>query len=362
MVQTINDHRSRNSHCALTCSICFAIAFALVCSLSIAFSADNPPRAIEGENSTPTPKHRATHEERTQDTIALCAAEGEIDARQVRIEEELPTITDSDLPADHWAREWAGEYYVGDGLGMNVRILVAPKSGIVYTWHGCLGLYDGNHGDVIESFDLDKDGKADGLKINWSLHPKSGYDYNSEQYYFVRWNGADGKVARHYLVPESQLLSMVNDYNEGGYARDGMYSAPLKSDPSSNRPRAASKPVVGAPQLPDKWAKLLLTSPVDAKVTHASEPTFRNVTGNVNGTFAKVTFDKGSEDGLYLGLKAWFNQYSLQAARLTIIELDKHSAVAEFRAFSSQEMAVELPKVGDSIRLIDGSEKPKSDD
>ena len=44
--------------------------------------------------------------------------------------------------------EWAGEYYEGDGLGVNVSLLIAPEHGFVFEWHGCLGLYDRNYGCV----------------------------------------------------------------------------------------------------------------------------------------------------------------------------------------------------------------------
>src|SRR5262245_32032 len=44
--------------------------------------------------------------------------------------------------------EWAGEYYAGDGLGVNTSLAIAPKSGYVFEWHGCLGLYDRNYGAV----------------------------------------------------------------------------------------------------------------------------------------------------------------------------------------------------------------------
>src|SRR5262245_11234809 len=52
------------------------------------------------------------------------------------------------------AHPWAGEYYAGDGLGVNTVVLLAPKAGYVFEWHGCLGLYDRNYGPVAE-----KDGK-----------------------------------------------------------------------------------------------------------------------------------------------------------------------------------------------------------
>src|SRR5262245_58324101 len=151
---------------------------------------------------------------------------------------------------------------------MSVRILVAPTSGITYTWNGCMGLYDGNHGDIVEAFDLDGDGRSDGLKIKWVLQTKSDYDFDSESFYFVRWSGANGGRGRQYIVPEEQMMELVNDYNQGGFARDALYHAPMKYDRAAgenpHRVRSAL-PVEGAPQLPAKWATLLITEPIVAK-------------------------------------------------------------------------------------------------
>lgn len=47
--------------------------------------------------------------------------------------------------------EWAGSYYKGDGLGMNVTLSPAPKSGFVYQNYGCMGLSDQNSGAVHAS-------------------------------------------------------------------------------------------------------------------------------------------------------------------------------------------------------------------
>ena len=74
-----------------------------------------------------------------------------VEARRKEIEKELKALDRTKLKADDWAKEWAGTYSTGDGLGMNVRIAVAPKSGITYTWHGCQGLYDANHGEIVEA-------------------------------------------------------------------------------------------------------------------------------------------------------------------------------------------------------------------
>src|ERR1051325_7519917 len=57
----------------------------------------------------------------------------EAERRLARIKAEIARLRD---------HEWAGEYYWGDGLGANVSLVVSPKSGFVFTWNGCMGLYD----------------------------------------------------------------------------------------------------------------------------------------------------------------------------------------------------------------------------
>ena len=74
------------------------------------------------------------------DSFTQTASE-EAERRLELIRAEIAT-----LPLAHWA----GEYHGGDGLGMRVQIALAPKSGFVYRWDGCLGNYDLNWGEVRE--------------------------------------------------------------------------------------------------------------------------------------------------------------------------------------------------------------------
>lgn len=316
-------------------------------------------------DSTSTPSPRPTRGQDEQVWGNLRSAQPQIQARATRIKAELATLPDAELAEGHWAREWAGEYYVGNGLGMNVRILVAPDAGITYTWDGCMGIYDGNHGDIVDTFDLDDDGRPDGLRINWALDPINRYDFNSETFYFVRWAGPDGGKGRRYLVPEAKMLDMVNHYNQGGYPRDSMYTAPLRYD----RPavgergwRASKKPVAGVPQLPARWAKLLLVKAVDANVTHVTPITTRNVTNGVDVTLARVTLDKGSADGLYLGLQVWIHKGIDGTGTLTIDKLQEHTAEAVFQAFTSVDKPAKPPGVDEIVRVIRGEKKPDPDE
>jgi len=64
-----------------------------------------------------------------------------LQARFERLEQAL---------AELGGHRWAGTYFAGDGLGANVALMLAPEAGFVATWHGCMGLYDHNHGRVLD--------------------------------------------------------------------------------------------------------------------------------------------------------------------------------------------------------------------
>src|SRR5262245_23771504 len=66
-------------------------------------------------------------------------AESEAKQRRAKISAEIQKLG---------VHEWAGDYFAGDGLGVNTSLVLAPASGYVFEWHGCLGLYDRNYGAV----------------------------------------------------------------------------------------------------------------------------------------------------------------------------------------------------------------------
>jgi hypothetical protein len=45
------------------------------------------------------------------------------------------------------AAKFAGNYYNGDGLGVNISLTLAPDGSYAATWHGCLGLYGEGSGN-----------------------------------------------------------------------------------------------------------------------------------------------------------------------------------------------------------------------
>lgn len=94
---------------------------------------------------TPVPQYAAVanvHPEGLERLSATAAAEARY--RRERILEEIEALPES---------SWAGTYSFGDGLCVNASLVIAPKSGFVFEWVGCLGCYDRNWGDVVEQDD-----------------------------------------------------------------------------------------------------------------------------------------------------------------------------------------------------------------
>jgi hypothetical protein len=71
-------------------------------------------------------------------------AERAVTLRRKKIQEDMATLED---------HPWAGDYYEGDGTGVNVSLTLAPNSGFVFEWHGCGGLYDDDVPSPVESCD-----------------------------------------------------------------------------------------------------------------------------------------------------------------------------------------------------------------
>jgi len=101
---------------------------------------------------------------------------------------------------------WAGEYLEGDGLGENVVLSLAPSAGIAATWHGCMGLYGSNEGEVEERddgsllFHFNRPNGENGLPTPGTFPSKVR---------LVRWG------ARRYLLSDGQMMDFVNAMHRG---------------------------------------------------------------------------------------------------------------------------------------------------
>jgi hypothetical protein len=224
------------------------------------------------------------------------AAKQEGTRRRAAIVEETRSL------ADH---RWAGEYYVGDGLGVNVSLSLAPANGFVFTWHGCLGLYDQNWGEVSE----DEAGV---------IHLKCAFDNNREGFQgiatemlLVPWG------ERRYLVPVDEMVAFCNHVNTGSADREGRHTL------FAMRRGDERKRIDGAPDVPERYRRFLLAKPITATIVE------------VDG--AEFTVDVGARDGAFVGMQMFItdDEYVVRSINLTAVD-DRSSIAHEASCFSNQ--------------------------
>lgn len=245
------------------------------------------------------------------------AAEAACEERRGRIREEIARLGGE--PG------WAGRYYLGDGTGVNVTLELAPQSGFVFEWQGCLGLYDRNHGTCTE-----EDGRVQLI-----------FAFPNQQRVLgdlapilvpVQWG------ERRYLIGSQQLPAFANHVNGGGEPRSGMHGSLLL------RQGDHRKPVKGRPGLPAEAMALLLDEPVTGTIraVHGSrvEPE-----GVMKVRITEATIDRGARHGLKPGHVVHFVQSGvLVAGAGRVVEVDGETARVRIRASRFEEPPV--PEVG----------------
>jgi hypothetical protein len=161
----------------------------------------------------------------------------EAQGREVLIREEIKKLK---------GHSWAGIYYEGDGLGTNVRVVLAPTNGFVFSWHGCLGIYDRNYGSVAESNGV--------IRLSFELPNKwRGFQGLEARFVPVRWG------ERVYLVRPEKMAEFGNKVNSQFEPRREMWGRPLLREGDEK------KSVSGQPEVPAEFKAFLLKKPVVAE-------------------------------------------------------------------------------------------------
>lgn len=241
-------------------------------------------------------------QERNSDPKTSEAAVRESQVREEEVLQEIRSLKNHD---------WAGEYYYGDGLGVNVRLVLAPVKGFVFTWHGCLGLYDLNYGNV--SF---TDGK---VKLLFEYpNVREGFQGIVPEFLPIRW----GK--RHYLIPSDEVVHFTNAINAG--TEPGVHRA--FSQEFLLREGDENLPVSGLPSIPAEFLRYILAKPLEARIRSVDEI---HVSGKVRIT--TVTIDAGSKNGLKQGMELYVQKPSKAFESATITSVAEHSASAIIEQF-----------------------------
>jgi hypothetical protein len=214
--------------------------------------------------------------------------------------------------------EWAGEYELGDGLGLNVELCLAPQSGFAFYSVGCNKFAFDIQAGTVEWLD----GK---IRLRPTL-PKAPDSLFSESrtYYPVRWG------ARRYLIGEDEMITFANRVNQSLEPETGMFR---NHSLFLVREKDRSKKPKGRPTIPAEFRHYLLKQPIHAKVI-AVGPSKTKQVEDVSGLwerFTEVTLDAGSARGVFVGMEftAFHPRRVYASGQVTQVESDRCMVLIE---------------------------------
>jgi len=159
----------------------------------------------------------------------------------------------------------AGDYYYGDGRGTNLRLSIIPDGRYSLIRSGCTGVYYRESGYVRS---------ADG---SYELSPLGRAESQVERRLFlVRWQ------SRRYLVPSAKMEVFCEAIMKGDEPR---YEATGHFYLAGQFERALfADPVVGLPELPQRWASYVRERVAIGRITDLEEPGVQRVSlGTTHG-------------------------------------------------------------------------------
>lgn len=296
----------------------------VVCWASVwARQAEEPPTTLESQ-WTPADKE-SSHEKRIRSFSQHAA---KIDA----IRQEVERL------GQH---PWAGVYRCGDGRGYNVTVSIAPESGFFYTWRGCMGLYEWNHGTVRET-------ERGTLAVELALSEDPDDPRRvGDEWAPVQWDG------RQYLVAAHAMPGFCDSVNNRVDER-WMFASGVSQHSPFFPMRAGHVPKApdGEPVVPEAWRPLLRSSAVTGVVTKVVER--REVIIGDEGQKAidfVVEVDVGREDGVVEGMLMHADSGDSLYDSCRVTSVSEGSATVEVRAYLAAELA-EGMKVSTHLREL----------
>lgn len=174
---------------------------------------------------------------------------------------------------------WAGKYFEGDGLGMNISLYVSPTAGFAFTNYGCLGLYGAGEGDIS----VQQDGS---LKFAFHTPQSSTSSDFPGEVIPVRWG------ERIYLLPRERMYEFVLAVNRG---------FEQLSMPGGGMFLNNKMAIHGMPDLPQPYLAALRQKAVDAKILHVVRTAAKTLGKLMCQMRYEVTIDRGASSGLSSG-------------------------------------------------------------
>jgi hypothetical protein len=315
--------RIRGVRIGLTVSIALLLLEQCCCGAA-ASEADRKPEKATAAKETPKPDDDV---KRSPEAVRA------VEAKRAEIKKELSGLR---------KHPWAGEYYYGDGLGVNVSLTLAPQSGFIFQWRGCLGLYDQNYGQIAE-----KDGR---IRLRCSFeNRRQGCQGIAEEFLAVPWGD------RRYLIPPDRIIAFCNAVNSGTEPRQGLRGFFLL------RRDGAQKKVTGFPEVPAKFEKYLLRSPIVGRIASVGrERVEKPGTDGWKRRIIPVTLDRGEADGVLPGMEFHLPRVGIVLSSVQITRVDQRTSEGEF--LQDAGFGKVMPAAGWTVttRLVpEQPEKPK---
>ena len=150
-------------------------------------------------------------------------------------------------------KELCGEYYYGDGLGVNCSLTLTADHRFTFGWRGCLGLYDENSGAWEMQGDVavmrpEKPNKQEGFRgMNTRFVP-------------VKW----GK--RYYLIDENGMPGFCAAAHDGKFTGPNALPEEVHGSDYTRVADGKVAPLYGKPLLPERYLEFYQQGAVTAKV------------------------------------------------------------------------------------------------
>lgn len=224
------------------------------------------------------------------------AAEPDVVARIARIKAELLELAAKpEFKKGDWAKDWAGHYVSGNSSPLKVDLYIAPNAGVACTCRGPIRdeLRGVDEAEIVQTHD-------DGVTVR----PKFGKGANGfldQRLYFISWGD------RRFLVPQWQMAEFANEYNTSpGNRRQMLLILHKESDSEERGPHALRFDTPpGKPLVPAEYEPWLHETPLWLRAVKVSPlKTEGHTPGKRDGIqTAEVTFDAGTDKGIYPGMK-----------------------------------------------------------
>jgi hypothetical protein len=272
----------------------------VLCAVALFMAAATQSNSAEPKSESESAKETAGKVDRSDSDKHSAQAETTAKTLRLQIREEIKTL------GNH---VWAGEYYFGDGLGVNVSLIIAPKSGYLFEWHGCMGLYDRNYGAVTCI--------KGRLRLSFTFpNKRQGFEGIAEELVPIAWGD------RKYLVPADGIVGFCNAVNDGSESRKGPHGFYLL------RRGDEEKEVKGFPPVPEKFRPYLLASPIDAEIVGVGKFTTRPSVCDWKFRDTPVTLNRGKKQGLLVGMTLHVAEPDNVVESVTITKVDDERSEA----------------------------------